>query len=188
MRVALHLYSDPSDSLASTKRWSFCIHCPTEDLCSGADSLSPSQTQPPNQGLTPCIVMDLLGIENTMAQMGLFTLQATHRTALWAFEKLLYLQTASFPLPHCRSRHGTYKDKQEEDGLSSSTAQGLVAFMLTFQCINSRTIELELFLSTALNITRESGRTTRTGLIGEVEISVGLSRLTCSRWALCIFA
>lgn len=133
--------------------------------------------------------MDLLGIGNTMAQTGLFTLQATCRTALLAFEKLLHLQTASFPLPHCRSPHGTYKDKWMEDGSSSSTAQGLVAFMLLpFQCINSRTIELELFLSTALNITRESGRTIRTGLVGEVEISAALSRLTCCRWALCVFA
>lgn len=94
MRVALHLYSDPSVSLASTRRWGFYIHCPTEDLCSGSDSLGPSQMQPPNQGLAPGFVMDLLGIGNTMAQTGLFTLQATGGTALWAFEKPFYLQTA----------------------------------------------------------------------------------------------
>lgn len=50
--------------------------------------------------------------------------------------------------------------------------------LLTFQCINSRTIDLELFLSTALNITRESGRRIGSGLIGEVEISVALPGLT----------
>lgn len=77
MRVVLHLYSDPPVSLASTRNGDFCIHCPAEDLCSGADSLGPSQIQLPSQGLTPCIVMDLLGIGNTMAQMGLFTPQAT---------------------------------------------------------------------------------------------------------------
>lgn len=60
--------------------------------------------------------------------------------------------------------------------------------LLTFQCINSRTIESELFLSIALNITRESGRTIGSGLIGEVEISVALSQLTLLRWAPWLFA
>lgn len=43
MRGALHLYSDPSVPLG----WRFCIHCPSEDLCSGADSLGPPQIRPP---------------------------------------------------------------------------------------------------------------------------------------------
>lgn len=66
----LFLWQAPEDG-------DFSIHCPTEDLCSGADGLGPSQIQPPKQGLTPPVVMDWPGIGNTMAQMGLFTLQAT---------------------------------------------------------------------------------------------------------------
>lgn len=48
--------------------------------------------------------------------------------------------------------------------------------LLTFQCINSRTIEWELFLSIALNIARESGRTIGSGLLGEVGIFGGSLR------------
>lgn len=93
------------------------------------------------------------------------------------FEKPLYLRTARFPLPRGPPPTAPPRTSGRNRVINSRAARGLLAFMLlTFRCINSRTMESELFLSIALNITRESGSTIGAGLSGEVEIS-GLALL-----------
>lgn len=182
MRVALHLYSDPSVSLASPRRWGFQF---IVQLRTCAVELIVWVLLKYNSSF----VMDLVGLGNTIAQMGLCTLAGFMLNCPLSFRKSSLssnnlISPAPWPLPpwHLQGQ------ANRKWVINSSTAQGLGAFMLlTFECINSRTIESELFLSMALNIIRESGRTIGSGLLGEVEISA-LPGLTPLRWAPWLFA
>lgn len=182
MRVALHLYSDPSISLASPRSWGFQF---IVQLKTYAVELITWVLLKYNSS----IVMDLVGLGNTMAQMGLCTLVSYVLNCPLSLRKSsLSSNSLISPAPSLLPPWHLQGQASRKWVINSSTAQGLGAFMLlTFECINSRTIESELFLSMALNIIRESGRTIGSGLLGEVEISA-LPRLTLLRWAPWLFA
>lgn len=155
MRLASPLYSAPSVSLssASTRGRAICIHPPAEDLCSGARSWGSSQIHPPAEAWLHALSWTRLPLATQRPKSAPEPPPVLWRS-LFPFQQPHFLRPIAAPPQHPQGPAGA------KWGLEAGRARGLAAcLLLAFQGINSRTIEPELFVSIALNITRESLRT-----------------------------